>query len=729
MDIPESFICPISHLLMVDPVITNMGVSYEKSHILKWLENNNKCPTTNQSLTIDMLSPNRALKDSIEQLTKMLGSQVTTTKISNEDTSLKITSKYNGSELLVSINPPNGVNRDPAEICIIIDTSGSMGTNVSIKDESGSSETFNIDILDLVKHATKTIINVMESYDSLSVVAYSSSADIILEKCQMTIEGKDKAIKLVDSLSPNGQTNLWDGLHKGLECISDVENKNTTIFLLTDGQPNIIPPRGHIPMLSRYIDDHRSMSCNINTFAFGYSADSSLMVDIAKEGNGSFNFIPDSGFVGTIFVHSLANFLTTKFNSVKLQIELDESINKSEIDIPLKMNKTSWGLDIDLGSVRYGQSKDIIIPIKNLTPDQLRSVKFSLSYRDVNKPEFYQVGCSAIQQVSDDILIKRNYFRQKLVSLIYEILPSLSKSVLREDTLATASSKVQILIDLLCNETDEYIVNLKTDLEGQVLEALDSIIAFHKWGKDYLPSLLQAHQLQQCNNFKDPGVQRYGGKLFNTIRDKADGVFCDLPPPQPASYKGSYGMRSSGSTPATMSVFNNSSGPCFDKNCDVLMFDNSLKKVKDIRKNDVVKTPQGLTKVICVTKTICTNSTSQMVTVRDSGLVVSPYHPIRISNIWKFPIDCGEMNTRHCSAIYNFVLENNHIMIINGIECCTLGHNFQDNSVISHLYYGTNAIIDDLKKSQTWDYGIVMIYPENIKRDEHTKMVNKIILN
>ena len=162
MDIPESFICPISHLLMVDPVITNMGVSYEKSHILKWLENNNKCPTTNQSLTIDMLSPNRALKDSIEQLTKILGSQVTTTKISNEDTSLKITSKYNGSELLVSINPPNGVNRDPAEICIIIDTSGSMGTNVSIKDESGSSETFNIDILDLVKHATKTIINVIK---------------------------------------------------------------------------------------------------------------------------------------------------------------------------------------------------------------------------------------------------------------------------------------------------------------------------------------------------------------------------------------------------------------------------------------------------------------------------------------------------------------------------------------------------------------------------------------
>ena len=31
-----------------------------------------------------------------------------------------------------------------------------------------------------------------------------------------------------------------------------------------------------------------------------------------------------------------------------------------------------------------------------------------------------------------------------------------------------------------------------------------------KWGRHYLPSLARAHLLQQCNNFKDPGVQGYG---------------------------------------------------------------------------------------------------------------------------------------------------------------------------------------------------------------------------
>jgi hypothetical protein len=35
-------------------------------------------------------------------------------------------------------------------------------------------------------------------------------------------------------------------------------------------------------------------------------------------------------------------------------------------------------------------------------------------------------------------------------------------------------------------------------------------------------------------------------------------------------------------------------------------------------------------------------------------------------------------------------------MVINGVECVTLGHGFTDNDVIAHPYFGTQKIIDDL---------------------------------
>ena len=44
--------------------------------------------------------------------------------------------------------------------------------------------------------------------------------------------------------------------------------------------------------------------------------------------------------------------------------------------------------------------------------------------------------------------------------------------------------------------------DLVKDLEGQVTEATSRQDWWTRWGKHYLPSLVSAHALQQCNNFK-----------------------------------------------------------------------------------------------------------------------------------------------------------------------------------------------------------------------------------
>jgi von Willebrand factor type A domain len=186
-------------------------------------------------------------------------------------------------------------------------------------------------LLDIVKHAVKTVINTLDENDRLSLVSYSNNASVVFGLMSMNNTGKENAVTLLEQLTPGGMTNLWDGLHTGLEILknravlnaSSVRN-NSALLLLTDGEPNIEPPRGHLPMLKRYKD-----SCDgrfpgvISTFGFGYSLDSVLLRKIAYDGGGMYAFIPDSGFVGTAFVNSLANMLSTVTTDAELVLTLD----------------------------------------------------------------------------------------------------------------------------------------------------------------------------------------------------------------------------------------------------------------------------------------------------------------------------------------------------------------------------------------------------------------------
>ena len=66
---PIEFMCPITHLIMNEPVIDNEGNSYEKEAISKWLLINNTSPITRNHLRLSDLKPNRALKDIISNFT------------------------------------------------------------------------------------------------------------------------------------------------------------------------------------------------------------------------------------------------------------------------------------------------------------------------------------------------------------------------------------------------------------------------------------------------------------------------------------------------------------------------------------------------------------------------------------------------------------------------------------------------------------------------------------
>ena len=164
---------------------------------------------------------------------------------------------------------------------------------------------------------------------------------------------------------------------------------------------------------------------------------------------------------------------------------------------------------------------------------------------------------------------------------------------------------------------------------------------------------------------------------------------------------------------------------CFHGECIVLLANGSMKLVKDIRRGDVLRTPNGSEATVTYTvKIMCAKGKASMVTF-ESGLIITPWHPIRIDGHWTFPHNIRHENIIECQEVYNFVLDKGHISIINGVECVTLGHNFK-GEIIEHPYFGTEKVLEDLCAMDTLDTGFIELLPNSTIRDSKTRLVTGI---
>ena len=232
-----------------------------------------------------------------------------------------------------------------------------------------------------------------------------------------------------------------------------------------------------------------------------------------------------------------------------------------------------------------------------------------------------------------------------------------------------------------------------------------------------------------CLNFKDPGVQIYGGSLFKELQNLAEKAFCDLPPPTPsvaAQPKGYYGGPAGGapaySSPQSMAVFHNSGGGCFHGENRVLMADGSRKAIKEINPEDQVWTPEGPANVVCLV-TIGSKRPAQTM-VQINSLCITPWHPIRLKagGAWVFPADHYLFGERLIQTVYNFILNRGHIVDVEGYECITLAHGFQE-PVAKHDYFGTSAVLNDLAKQPGYFQGRPVYQNLAAKKDPATGLI------
>eukprot|EP00930_Biecheleria_cincta_P027588 TRINITY_DN19352_c0_g2_i1.p1 TRINITY_DN19352_c0_g2~~TRINITY_DN19352_c0_g2_i1.p1 ORF type:complete len:537 (+),score=109.95 TRINITY_DN19352_c0_g2_i1:75-1685(+) len=445
----------------------------------------------------------------------------------------------NGVLAHVRIQPPEAEKRFAGDICVIIDVSGSMQMEATVKDQEAGAPV--LSILDVVRHAVKTAIHTMESTDRICIVSYSDYASKVLDLTFMDAAGKAAAEEALGNLRAGGQTNLWDGLQTGLDMLRAGMRGGaaSSALLLTDGVPDEPgPPGGYLAALARYrAKQGNTLPCTLHTFGFGYELDSALLDGLASAGGGLYVFIPDAGFVGTALVNCTSNALTAAGRNAKLLIQVEDGVTCKQVFGYSAPPSSAAGCCVPLGSIQLGQSKDLMLRLEctaesgGCTPGRpLISVKLSYDGPDSAQKQTEAEVVLSEGRMPGDAQVQ--LLRLQLVETIGEMLRKGGAG-----DLPGASHAVKSFIEkakkAAASLSDPHLAALCEDSTGQVSESTSREDWYKTWGSHYLRSLSRAHLSQQCNNFKDPGVQDYGGELFRDVRDVADDMFVKLPAPKP----------------------------------------------------------------------------------------------------------------------------------------------------------------------------------------------------
>jgi hypothetical protein len=647
-----------------------------------------------------------------------------------------------GNKLHVKAEVVGGSDRQPIVLILVLDNSGSMGESAG-----GGGEGAAYTRLDLVKHASRVMAAMLHEEDTLIVVRFSTDARTILAPTPMNAAGQASLHSVLETVWPDSSTNLFAGIQEAAKWASSAAFADAHIacMVLTDGFPTVEPPRGTLQMLQNGTV-RVANPWTLHTFGFGYSLDSKLLADIADWGGGLFGFIPDCSMVGTVFINALAHILCT-----------------GNLGTTLRVSGTGMApLTLATGPLALGQPRDFLFVLPSgVAPPCARctgrteALLGSLEPRGgvtdldvvcdgptdsgVEDPVFDEPICTAIAGAgagagaaagaacASDASIGADSAASAFAIAHADYLQVLGQVlVFCKSGMAGVAEAERLLADFIGRHADCNDLRIKallrdvrsiTEGEGQVGMAPAH---FWRWGEHYLRAYKRAQELQQCMNFKDPGLQIYGGTLFHHLQEDGDRLFCTLPAPRPTGAYAGTGAGAGAGAVASMAVFHNPSGGCFAPSTLIRMTNGKDVPIYDISPGDLVATPSGPATVIALVT--CNSAKRSQPMSKIGDLLITPWHPVGIHGLWRFPADIGGYNDRLMPTVYNLVLNSGHIVYASGFEACTLGHGFTE-AVVAHPFFGTERVIEDLRKVAGWDVGRPTFQNLVAIRDADTDMI------
>lgn len=737
VDTPTNFICPLSKKIMIEPVTTITGHNYDKSSILNYFSNfgeSGLVPSPHDdTITINKeIIPNISLQNEIKEFNNNRTSDVDITYgINYAETKSEV-------DIVISLKPNTNAKIGKKYICLVLDISGSMNY-AAAEIESGDGEKgFKFTRLDLIKHASKVVSQILCEDDYLSIVTYSTDSKVVMDFTPMNVRGKEIANRAILALYVDGATYIDRAVNVAFNHCnnSDISNDaNCSILLLTDGEPS-----DNVETIKQTVKNKMLISKNttLSTFIFGNNANSKLLNKMAEIGSGMYSYINDASMIGTVFSNFIANVSNTTVNKAKIVV------HDTKVYAPLYYRMIDDSQYITITNLHDGCVRNILYK-KKIQPGT--DFKFEFDIITDKSTRSYKITTLEKTNI-ENVCVQniRHTFIKILSDLIVHTSDNINQNIWNINHIDSVLTQLISIIksNILIYPSNVFLSGMLRDLEatnsdeGQVKKAFSYQQWYKNWGQHYVLSVIRANWLEETSNYKTPSIAPYASDKFIEIRDKADFVFISIPPPQPS-------IKPFNSTtyvqPSAQTYAETFYGGCLDGECPVDV-ESGKKYISDIKKGDVVKHSHGSSRVKCLVRHDTHDEVTEYAVLCKTNeqnilpLKITKWHPVKTEGIFNgnptFPNDVVEFTklsitnyfvSEKPKYVYNIVMEDDDYpwFTVNNFECVALGHKEKVNTVLAHDYYA-ERVIDDLKKLDGWDNGLVTVSQKKV-RDPSTSLV------
>ena len=246
------------------------------------------------------------------------------------------------AEISVGVKPMDRSGRPPANLALVVDTSGSM-EGKAIED---------------ARAAALALVDSLSPKDRLSIVVFNSKAELLLPSTVLDdADLKDVRGKL-RAMRAEGTTDMASGLAMGVREVQahlDPEAVNRVI-LLGDGVPNDASTIG--PLTA----NAGQGGISITALGLGPDYDESLMGKMAQVTGGRFQYVADSSKVPSFFKEEIARLQKTYARDAWLDLSAGPGVTIDDV-VGQEIIRNGTGVRVHVGDLALGEKMDVVVKL------------------------------------------------------------------------------------------------------------------------------------------------------------------------------------------------------------------------------------------------------------------------------------------------------------------------------------------------------------------------------